>query len=113
VRNNFQSNLNLPILKHWKLRRWEFIENWDLRIGVSLFVLYTLLAIIITYPLIFNLSHSVYSIPERMIDGLADIYDLWWWREAFLSGGDPNFIPQLGLGGGKIGASGALQPISY
>ncbi len=69
------------------------------RFEILLFVFYTLLAIIITYPLILNFSSSLYTIPERLIDGLADIYDLWWYKQTFLNGGDPNFIPHLGIDG--------------
>jgi hypothetical protein len=118
--NNFQSNLNLPILKHWK-----FIGNWDLKIGVLLLVFYTILAIIITFPLVLNFNSSIYSLPQEYVlkakvpystpvrnaDAYGTIWELWWKKQAFLQGLPENFSPLLGISGMKTDAGLFHMPI--
>lgn len=85
------------------MRPIEFFKKYQF--PLLLFAAYGLLAVIVTYPLIFKFSSSVYNAPEfpgdnfRLLDNLAEIYDLWWQKQVFLHGGSPNFIPKLGLDG--------------
>lgn len=51
---------------------------------------YTILTLIITYPIIFNLDTTVLGhIPNS--DNLQNIWDLWWFQHALESGHNPNY----------------------
>lgn len=69
---------------------------------LSLGLFYFLVAVLITYPLVLRMSSSIYSTPDRTIDALADIYNLWWQKEAPELNQSPNFYQLLGVTGIEI-----------
>ena len=44
------------------------------RFALMLFAFYFLIAVVITYPLIFNFNSTIYGIPERTVDSFGTIY---------------------------------------
>ena len=90
-----------------------FLKNH--RFEVLLFAFYTLLAVVVTFPLIFNFSSSIYSLseeyvleadvpystPVRNADAYGGIWELWWRKQAFLQKIPDDFCPLLGIEGAE------------
>ena len=60
------------------------------RFEIWLFILYTLLALVVTYPLVLNLNNSIYGIRG---DHLSQLWQDWWEKEQVLAGKFPVSTP--------------------
>lgn len=56
------------------------------RLEIFIFIFFVLITIILTYPLILNLNHSIFSDPEWTFDSLGSLYGIWWWKFAWKNG---------------------------
>jgi hypothetical protein len=84
-----------------KTRRW-IIEH---RFELLLFCLYSLAAILITFPLILKMKSSMYGLPG---DPSGYIWYLWWQKMAWLKGLPPNNITLIGA---PFGVDWSVVPV--